>query len=405
MYKKFKPIIVFAVAIVCVVAMAVTSSYAQAIVYGTSLGSGEGDIYKIDLAAGTATWVFSTGLDPANSSWPNSNAFDAVNNHLYYSTSSNPAKLYFYDFDSKTQNLAGTLVGIIAGASFYDGKYYYIRNDTDDLYAVSLNADGTVASVDKKADFTSGAKLFYFGDIVITSEGVLYGSAGVRGVSSHEFFKIDLNNSYNYTDIADSHPALQLAIGSDGTLYGHYAGDGEFYTVNPTDGIRTSIGFVTGSVTGKFTDLASGGLCPPFVTDLWVGAGQNDITKGTNVGTVTVTNDSENLYVTYEITSTNCYMAEVHLYVGTEFPESAAPGMFPYKEEFIDNTTEWTFSIPLDDFDEECGDLVIAAHAEVCCGDPFLECETAWGYGENALENLNITKKWGWYFLYAICCD
>jgi len=255
---KFKDVPSLAIVAVCAVALVVTPAYSQVIVYGTELGASGDDIYKIDLATGTASPIFSTGLEPTNSSWPNGNALDAVHNRLYYSTSSDPSKLYFYDFELDTQTLAGELVGLVAGASFYEGKYYYVKNDTDDLYAVSLNADGTVVSVDKKADFASDAKKFYFGDIVITSEGVLYGSAGVRGVSLHEFFKIDLNNGYAYAKIADRHPAVQLAIGSDGALYGHSAGTGEFYMVNRIDGTLTLVGFVTGSKTGKFTDLASG---------------------------------------------------------------------------------------------------------------------------------------------------
>jgi len=152
---------------------------------------------------------------------------------------------------------------------------------------------------------------------------------------------------------------------------------------------------------------ASVECCPPFVTDLWVGAGQNDTSKGTNVGTVTVTNDAENLYVTYEITNSSCYMTEVHLYVGKLGPGTAAPGKFPYKEVFIDNPTEWTLTIPLLDLEAVCEDaLFLAAHAKVCCVDTYVQCETAWGFGSYDFSFFELrTKKWGWVFDYRVCCN
>ncbi len=55
--------------------------------------------------------------------------------------------------------------------------------------------------------------------------------------------------------------SLQLAFGSDGTLYAHSAGTGVFYEVDLSTGSGTPLGTVTGSARGLFTDLASGELC------------------------------------------------------------------------------------------------------------------------------------------------
>lgn len=253
---------------------------ASSIVYGTerAIGSG-GDIYEIDLVAGTASFVFGTGLNPANQNSPNGNAFDPVNDRLYYSSNDTedvPSALYFYDFDGN-QFTAGVADGFAAGAGFYSGEYYYVENRTDDLRAVSFNPDGTIQSDDLVlGDFTGKDEIFRFGDIVIRSDGILFGSAQVRDGSTdailrNEFFKIVLPSG-PYTQIATfptSSGTRQLAFGSDATLYGHNAGTGEFFTIDPDTGLETSIGLVTGSNTDQFTDLASGTFCIPETETAW----------------------------------------------------------------------------------------------------------------------------------------
>jgi len=245
----------------------------EAVVYGTERGPGGasnnyGDIYEIDLDSGTATKLFRPNLNLGQRNYPNGNAFDTVNNRLYYSSNDSentPSDLYFYDFGTSNQTLAGTLNGVSAGASFYNGKYYYIANRTDDLMEVTLIAGGTIASETKIADITGNGKGWGFGDIVIRSDGVLFGSP------SGEFFKFDLN-TLTYTSISTTGAVgMQLAFGSNGVLYGHSAGTGEFFTIDPTDGTTTPIGYATGSATGQFTDLASGPL-PSVWETAWGGA-------------------------------------------------------------------------------------------------------------------------------------
>ena len=266
---KFKVVPCLAIAAVCIIAIAVTSAYSQVIVYGTERGGDKkGDIYEINLVTKTATFVFETGLNTSNQNSPNGNAFDAMNNRLYYSSNDREdtaSRLYFYDFVAgPPQTDAGTLYGFVAGATFYDGKYWYIENRTDDLRAVSFNANGTVASDDLvKADFSSSTKIFRFGDIVVSYEGVIYGSAQViqGSVITIEFFSMDLDGSNYYVITSKtSGGTRQLAFGLDGKLYSHNAGTltHEFFTIDPLTGTETSIGSVFGSSTGQFTDLASG---------------------------------------------------------------------------------------------------------------------------------------------------
>jgi hypothetical protein len=172
--------------------------------------------------------------------------------------------------------------------------------------------------------------------------------------------------------------------------------------------------------------------CPTSDVELWAAAGQNDTDKGTLVGKVSVTNDGENLMVTYELDGDGCVLTEAHLWVGTDLadiPKNAAPGKFPFKDDMIDNETSYTFTIPLEDLGVECGmNVYIAAHAVVCCegfddgdSDKFKDvstinvipdpepgevtCETAWGKGDITFIGEDIANKWGWIFQYEICCE
>ncbi len=258
------------------------SCYLSAMMYGTEQGPNSstpgGDIYMIDAIGGTNTFVFSTNLTGAYQNSPNGNAFDPVNNRLYYalytSETATTSDLWFYDFDTATQTFAGTVAGLVAGAGFYNGEFYYIVNNTDDLMKVTFDGAGLVASTTPVlADFTGNTKSFRFGDLVISQSGMLYISSlqGNSPSTAPEFCSINLN-TLTYAFITNN-PAdavkMQLAFGSDGKLYGHLTGTGEFYEVNPADGT------ITGPVStlNKFTDLASGTLCMPYDETAWGGWG------------------------------------------------------------------------------------------------------------------------------------
>jgi len=236
-----------------------------AIMYGTSLGgSGVGDkIYEIDVSAETASLLFNTGLSPSSVNGPNGNAYDSINNRLYYSTYASSDYLYFYDFTNPVNNSAGSLPGgQVACAGWYNGNYYYIPQRTGKLYETTFNLDGTVNASAMVYEYSG--KSFNFGDVVITSNGLMYGSSAVNGVG--KFWSINLSD-YTYTEISNM-AHMQLAFGSDGVLYGHDAGNANFYIIDPLLGTRTLISQINSL---KFTDLASGPYepCVPQVETAW----------------------------------------------------------------------------------------------------------------------------------------
>jgi len=102
------------------------------------------------------------------------------------------------------------------------------------------------------------------------------------------------------------------------------------------------------------------------------------------VGTVTVWNDAEYIYVHYELNQyaidEGWYLTEIHVHVGEElgdFPLAGrwgnpVPGQFDYKEYFDleDEVTEYTVEIDLGDWGFGA-ELIIAAHAVI----EKIECE------------------------------
>ena len=132
----------------------------------------------------------------------------------------------------------------------------------------------------------------------------------------------------------------------------------------------------------------------PYTVTLW--AGQN-----IDVGTVSVWNDGENLYVKYETTD-DWYFTETHLHVATaleNIPQTKKgnpiPGHFDYPIEYDSPVQENTNVINLEDCGFEVGDeLYIAAHAVV---QKVVQEETAWGAGDEFPGN-----NWAMYFTYVV---
>jgi len=88
--------------------------------------------------------------------------------------------------------------------------------------------------------------------------------------------------------------------------------------------------------------------------------------KYESVGTVTVSNDDEYLYVTYNTAGFSWVMSETHLYAGTKKPPQAAPGQFPYKHENLGAVQEDTYQISLFELGVgPCRTVYLAAHAVV----------------------------------------
>ncbi len=79
--------------------------------------------------------------------------------------------------------------------------------------------------------------------------------------------------------------------------------------------------------------------------DIYAGAGQNDINKGTLVGTLTVTRAGDDVTVAYNMFD-NATMSATHLYVGTGYVPTVAPGQYGNLHELTDaSDDEFTVTV------------------------------------------------------------
>ena len=138
--------------------------------------------------------------------------------------------------------------------------------------------------------------------------------------------------------------------------------------------------------------------CEKTVTNFY--AGQHIL-----VGTISVTNDATNIYVTFHTTG-GWLMQQTHLYIG---PLSGLPvgsngnpkiGNFPYSSAHQPKITEFTYTIPLNKISSDC--IIVAAHAEVMqlsANGSYVNGQTAWGAGKQ----ISSGGSWASYFDYCIC--
>jgi predicted ribosomally synthesized peptide with SipW-like signal peptide len=240
-----------------------------AMVFGVERETGH--LYEIDIATGAKYKIYETPPPLANDiKSPNGLAYDNRNQRLYFAVHesgdlSNNSILYFYDFATKSHSLAGattaeaTVEGIVAGACFGRGYFWYIKNQSDDLYKVRF--DATTGYIEEVIlayeNFTEGAKTFRFGDVAMDSfSNTLYGSTLQSSNTEPEFFKIDLTNGDYEEILVDGESSrLQLAFGTDSLLYGHSTGTNMWYNIDPADGNVNPLNWSPGE--RQFTDLAS----------------------------------------------------------------------------------------------------------------------------------------------------
>lgn len=120
------------------------------------------------------------------------------------------------------------------------------------------------------------------------------------------------------------------------------------------------------------------------------------------VGNLIVTNDADNLYITYD-GNNGWKFATVQLYVGelsglpTNRQNTPVPGSFPLKNESSNLRETVEFVIPLSSL-PPC--YIIAAHGEANLTNSdgvSIQTETSWSFGTQ----FPNTNRWGWYSPYC----
>lgn len=139
-----------------------------------------------------------------------------------------------------------------------------------------------------------------------------------------------------------------------------------------------------------------------------------------DIGTVTVNNDAENIYVTYAINTTlqsKANFGNLHMWIGNDLAAlpversgRPAPGQLPYHFDAT-GLTSYTFTLPLASINVSIAPatcpnlppLYVVTHAEandVDDGTGTFSGQTAFG-GDTP----GSGKSWWFYGLYTICCN
>lgn len=119
-----------------------------------------------------------------------------------------------------------------------------------------------------------------------------------------------------------------------------------------------------------------------------------------DIGKLYISNNEHELFITYDLSGSNWWLQETHLFAGdiddAPFTNSGNPqiGKFPYhgKHEL---TQVYTFTLPLSDFDEQISLIAHAAVVEKSNGSEVSD-ETAFGFGDIEFPG----SRWGWIINY-----
>ncbi|MCI5157843.1 MAG: hypothetical protein D3906_05270 [Candidatus Electrothrix sp. AUS1_2] len=95
---------------------------------------------------------------------------------------------------------------------------------------------------------------------------------------------------------------------------------------------------------------------------IYAGAGQNDTSKGTKVGDLTIEYKETTVTVKYTMTADDIIMKETHLYVGDESVTTAAPGQYGLQNEGLINATTDSYTVTV----SGTKPVKVVAHAVTC---------------------------------------
>lgn len=194
----------------------------------------------------------------------NALAHDNDNGRLYYVDNPDDT-LFFYDLDSgKGDKKAGDLKDELGksarvyGAAYGLGAYWFIFENSDDLYKVTFNEDGAIDEVKLyHEDFTDGEKTFAFGDIAMEiRDGTIYASTTGESSEGEMYFKYNIYTR-EYEEVQHATAInQQLGYGADGVFYGHETREYTWYTVEPETGNAELFYTEEGPDRKMFSDLA-----------------------------------------------------------------------------------------------------------------------------------------------------
>ena len=200
--------------------------------------------------------------DSADSNYPNGLAFDNDNLVWYFAEDTGELKTMNEDGDLGIEEYGVITPGgePIAGAAFWNdtGEYLFIPNGGNQLWAADISGGTVETRVVTDLDW-SGINL---GDLAIDrDQEILYVSTTNTNESGPNFFSVDLDDLDDQNEIVASTDRTAFAVRSqiafaESTLWAHNAGNGDWRTVDVSDGTLSDLV----DTTREYTDLAQCGF-------------------------------------------------------------------------------------------------------------------------------------------------
>ncbi|MBC8136310.1 MAG: PEP-CTERM sorting domain-containing protein [Fibrella sp.] len=241
--------------------LATISTVAKAdIIYGSTSTS----LFRINTATNAQDLLVTTAFTNINGL-----AFDAANNRLYYRAGSGNAQgagvFRFYDINGGAQGTITPLTsfgGAATNASFFNGNYWFVRQQSTTLVRFNPST-GVVTEFNPFVTTPTQPTFDFFGDIAISSGGILYGADQTR------FFRVNISTVVpsgfavisSGTSNNTNQYSRQLAFGADGqTLFGYKNTSRPWVTVDLVSGATPASPPLTNL--NQFADLASAAVIP-----------------------------------------------------------------------------------------------------------------------------------------------
>lgn len=139
-----------------------------------------------------------------------------------------------------------------------------------------------------------------------------------------------------------------------GTAYGYVTGD--------------STTFISLNIGSNWGWVVQGTL--PISGTLYMGGGQNDITKATTVGSFTIALVGSSVVITYTTVAPYA-ISEDHFFYGATYPSHISPGKFGHTHSFTTPVTTDTFTVPF-----VSGDNTYIIHAAIVNPSATIPCSS-----------------------------
>ncbi|OKY78932.1 MAG: Beta-propeller repeat protein [Candidatus Methanohalarchaeum thermophilum] len=313
---------------------------------------------------------------------------------------------------------------VLAAFSPNNDLLYVAGDNTDQLYTIDVTQQTLTADSIGEVEKSTGGNLDIQGaDLVFAADGTLYIWVNPSTLYKVEDVTDPSAKAVNMGSPSQDYYFTGLAILEAGTgdLVASVHSDGDhspIYVLDPTtanvgnayntylgtDEYQVGYGDMT---VGELTDVREASTeimydvpGETFDCEIYAGAGQNDITKATHVGNITVDVMSQEITITlFE----GFGLKEAHLYVGEEAlpmrenpgkgrgdSYTVAPGQFPYKAENLDGAMTYTFQ-NVTELDEDAHFIL---HVELTNGETgFAHCDDPTTFTDASEGDI---QRWGW---------